>query len=355
MTRTVLFAEVPCFYAAVERADDPTLADRPVVVGGNPRKRGVVLAASEDAMAEGVTPEMPVLQALQLCPRARAVPTNMRRYREVSRRLMACLRAGYPRLEAFGLGAAWFDLSRSREPPERLAERLREAVSIELSLPLRVGVASSKFLARQAAEEAGVQGLRRIPEGSERAFRDSLPVSRLEGVGPKTAATLAELGAHTIGDVVALGRDRLEEVLGTHGLRIHAFASGADDRPVRSVAHPKSLSREASTAGEVLDLVELNDYVQRLAHHLEGELRLQGLKAGRITLKLRYADQARTTRSQTLGSAVASAAEIQAVAVRLLARTQAGSRPVRGLGIQLGSLTLGAESDRQLDLFSQRS
>lgn len=355
MSRTVLFAEVPCFYAAVERADDPALADRPVIVGGNPRKRGLVQAASEDALAAGVTPEMPVLEALALCPRARALPTDMRRYREVSRRLLALLRNGFPRLEPFGLGAAWFDLTGAAEAPEALAARLRDAVAGELGLPLRVGIASSKFLARLAAEEAGAEGVRRIRSGEERAFLDPLPVARLEGVGRKTAAALAELGAHTIGEVVALGRDQLAEAFGTHGLRIHAYATGEDDGPVRSAAHPKSLSREATIRGETLDLSELTEHLQRLSLDLEAELRLQGLSASRVTLKVRYADQTRATRSQTLGKPLAAAPDIQAAAVRLLGRTQAGSRPLRGLGIQLGAIARQAESDRQLDLFPTRS
>ena len=351
MTRIVLFAEVPYFYAAVERADDPALADRPVIVGGNPRKRGLVQAATGEALADGVTPEMPVMEALQLCPRARAVPTNMRRYREVSRRLLAVLRRGFPRLEAFGLGAAWFDLTGLAAAPEELAARLRDAVAAELGLPLHVGIASSKFLARLAAEETGDAGFRRIEPGEERAFLDPLPVKQLEGVGRKTAATLAELGAHSIGDVAALGRQRLEEVFGTHGLRIHTFATGGDDGPVRAAAHPQSLSREASTGGESPDLTVLSEHLQRLAHDLEDELRLQGLSAGRITLKVRYADQIRTTRSQTLASPLTTAGDIHALALHLLGRTQAGSRAVRGVGIQLGGIAPGAESDRQLDLF----
>lgn len=355
MSRTVVFAEVPCFYASVERADDPSLADRPVIVGGNPRKRGVVQAATEDALAAGVAPDMPMLEALQLCPRARSLPTDMARYREVSRRLLALMRRGFPRLEAFGLGAAWFDLTGSHTSPEELAAALRRAVLEELGLPLRVGIASSKFLARVAAEESGEAGVRRIAVGDEAAFRDPLPAERLEGVGRKTAATLAELGARTIGEVKALGRERLEEVFGTHGLRIWSFASGEDDGPVRSAAHPQSLSREASVSGETQDLSELGEHLQRLSLDLEAELGLQGLAAARVTLKIRYGDQTRTTRSQKLGAPVRGAAQIREVASRLLTRTQAGSRPVRSLGIQLGALAPQAESEPQLDLFDPRS
>ncbi len=166
MTRTVLFAEVPSFYATVEIAQDPGLAGRPVIVGGDPRKRGLVQAASAEALAAGVVPEMPTLEALALCPTARLVRTDMALYREVSRRLMACLRRGFPHLEIFGLGGAYFDVTGSPEPPERIAEALRERVRAELSLPLRVGIASGKLLARLAAEEAGADGVARVEPGA---------------------------------------------------------------------------------------------------------------------------------------------------------------------------------------------
>jgi DNA polymerase-4 len=275
----------------------------------------------------------------------------MVRYREVSRRLFARLRRVLSRLEPFGLGAAYFDLGAGSDPPEVAGQRLVDAVSAEPGLPLRVGVASSKFLARLAAEEAGESGLYRVPEGSERSFLDPQPVTRLEGVGHKTATRLAELGARRIADVVALGRDRLEEAFGTHGLRIYALAAGEDDDPVRSARHAQSVSREVTLRAEPLDWSALGDQLQRLAHDLAEELRRQGLAAGRVAVRIRYADAGSASRSQTLASPVASAAELHGAAARLLERVEAGGRPVRGVGIQLGRLAPATEGDRQLDLF----
>lgn len=350
MSRAIVFAEVPSFYASVERADDPSLADRPIIVGGDPRKRGLVQDASPEALAAGVTVDMPVLDALELCPDARAVRTDMHRYREVSRRLFACLRRVFDSLEPFGLGGAYFELTGERTEPDRLAGQMRSAVAEELSLPLRVGIASGKFMARLAAEEAGQSGLRRLDPDADAEFVMGLPVTRLEGVGQKTAATLAELGATRIRDVVELGRERLQEALGTHGLRIHGFATGRDDRTVRAARHPQTLSRE-TTVGESLDMEELTAQLLELAQRLEGELREQSLTASRVSLKVRFSDRATTTRSQTLGVAISGAGPIHEAAVRLLARTAAGSRPARGLGIALGRLAPEAERDRQLDLF----
>jgi nucleotidyltransferase/DNA polymerase involved in DNA repair len=351
VSRSILFAEVPCFYATVESARDPSLAGRPVIVGGDPRKRGLVQAASEQALEAGVETEMPMVEALRLCPQARVVRTDMPHYRETSRRLFACLRHGYPRLEPFGLSAAYFDVSGAGVPPEQIAANLCRQVAEQLGLPLRVGIAAGKFVARLAAEEADASGLRRIASGEEQAFLHPLPATRIEGVGRKTAAALAELGATTIGEVVALGSERLEAAFGMHGQRIFALASAVDDAPVRAVRHAQSLSREVTIAVDDSDRGLLVEHLQDLARQLEAELVRQALSAGRVALKVRYADQGTHTRSQALGSPIARATDIQALALRLLDRTQAGSRPVRGFGLQLSRLAPAAEGERQLELF----
>jgi len=354
VSRVILFAEVPCFYAAVERADESSLVDRPIIVGGDPRKRGLVQGASEEALAAGVMLDQPVHDALRLCPEARAVRTNMKRYREVSGRLFVCLRRGFDRLEPFGLGAAYLDVTSSPDLPEEIARRLQGIVADELGLGLRAGIAAGKFHARLAAEEAGASGCYRVEPEQQTAFLSPLPVTRLEGVGAKTAATLAELGAHRIGQLLEIGSDRLQQALGTHGLRIHAYADGRDDRPVRAASHPQSLSREA-TLEESRDFAVLTAQIEDLARRLEVDLRAQGLSAGRVALKIRFSDRATNSRSKTLAAPISSAAEIQELTVGLLAHIDAGSRPARGLGIQLGRLQRSEDSDRQLDLFpSQR-
>lgn len=351
MSRHILFAEVPQFYAAVERARDPTLIGRPIIIGGDPRKRGLVQGASEEALAAGVTLDQSVLEALKRCPEARTARTDMKRYREVSGRLFVCLRRGFDRLEPFGLGAAFLDVTGGRDAPEKIASRLQRLVADELGLDLRVGIAAGKFVARLAAEEAGARGCNRVEADREAAFLSPFPVTRLEGVGAKTAATLAALGAERIGQLLEIGASALEEALGTHGLRIHAYAAGRDDRPVRATRHPKSLSREA-TLEEPLDLAVLSASIEDLARRLEVELRAQGLAASRVVLKVRFSDRGTSSRSVTLPTPVASAAQIQRFAVGLLTRMPAGSRPARGLGIQLGRLQRREEADRQLDLFS---
>ena len=274
---------------------------------------------------QGVEIDMPMLEALKRCPQARALRTDMPRYREVSRRLLATYRDVVPRLEPFGLAAMYGEL-----PGPRDAESGRA-----LGDGAARGGASGARAARPRGHRVGeVRGARRrrgtrrtrgwcscVPTTSRTSWRRS-PVTRLDGVGRKTAATLAELGAETIGDVRALGRDRLQEAFGVHGLRIFANAAGDGGEPIRATAHPQSISREATVRDESLDVAVLGEQLAGLAHQLEVELARQKLVAGKLTLKLRFADEGTsTTRTQTLGSPVSAPAALMRVAEALLART----------------------------------
>jgi DNA polymerase-4 len=353
VTPSILYAEVPGFYAEVERARDPELAGRPVVVGGDPRKRGLVQSASEDARAEGVVEGMPVLDALLRCPRARALHTNMRRYREAATRLRACLRRAAARLEPAGLGAAYLEPERRDEPVAGVAAELRKRVAGEVGLPLRVGIAPTRVVARLAAEEAGPAGVREVRPGEVAEFLAPLRVERLPGVGPRTANRLAELGVATVGELVALGRAALEAEFGNHGLAILELARGRGPAGVRAASHPRSLSLESTLAQPELDLGVLRERLADLAGRLAEALRLDSLDAGRVAVKLRFADQETTTRSCTLPQPARTAAQLEEVAQDLLGRTQAGARPVRLVGLSLSALARSRRDERQLPLFPE--
>jgi len=351
----LLYATVPGFYAEVERVANPGLAERPVIVGGDPRKRGLVQSATPDALRMGVAIGMPMWEALERCPQGRSLRTDMPRYRNVSSRLRACFRRLTHRVEPAGLDAAFLEPRRPEESAGGLAERLRETVREEFGLPLRVGIAPAKFLAKIAAEEAGVGGILRIGPGEVTSFLAPLPVSRLPGVGAKTAARLAELSVHTVGEVAALGRSVLEEHLGNHGLAILGYAQGRDDARLRAAPQPRSLSQESTLDSEELDLPVIQERIEALAQRLEAGLLLERLAAKRVTLKLRYADQEQITRSCTLVRPVSAARDLAALAADLLARTQAGIRPVRLVGLGVASLIRWRRDDRQLELFSSQS
>ncbi|HEU4430318.1 MAG TPA: DNA polymerase IV [Myxococcota bacterium] len=351
----LLYAEVPGFYAEVERAADPALAERPVIVGGDPRKRGAVQSATPDARAAGVREGMPMLEALERCPRARAVVTNMRRYREAGAELRSQFRRATDRVEPAGTAAAYLDVSERPEAPLAVAELLRSAVRDALALPLRVGISSVKFLAKLAAESIETEGVSQIAASDVRAFLDPLPVGRLPGVGPKTEATLAELGVHTAGDLARQSRAWLEERLGNHGLVILSYAQGRDPATLRAAPHPRSVSQEATFAAPETDRIALEERLAGLAARVEEALAREHLAAKRVVVKIRYADDELTTRSRKVLHAMVSARDLLAQAAPLLDRTQAGTRPVRGLGLIATELARGRRDDRQLDLFGRRA
>jgi len=349
----IFYARVPGFYAEVERSREPALRCRPVLVGGDPRKRGRVQAATPEAVRAGVRPGMPMLEALALCPGAAIRRTDLRAYREVARRLRVRLAEEMGRVEPEGLDAAFLDRPRVPGSSEEVARRLQDAVRDELGLPLAVGVAAVRFVARLACEEAGWEGALRVPAGRERAFLAPLPVHRLPGVGPQTAERLAVLGARTLGQLATLDPGPLQELLGNHGLSLWRMARGEGDGRVRDAFRPRSLSQETTLAEPTIDLTALESALSQLTVGLEERLRLQGHAARRVTLKVRYADAGTATRTVTRDRPVAAAPELQQVARTLLARTQAGVRPVRLVGLSLSHLVPREPSEeRQLELFS---
>jgi nucleotidyltransferase/DNA polymerase involved in DNA repair len=352
---TLLYAEVPRFYAEAERAADPSLAERPVIVGGDPRKRGLVQSATVEALALGVVVGMPVLEALERCPAARVRRTNLRVYREVSGRLRACFRRAAPRLEPAGLEAAYLDASDAARAPEALARDLLREVAESLGLPLQVGIAPIKFVAKLAAEDAGPEGVRSVALPDVRAFLEPLPVERLPGVGPHTWETLRELGIATVGDLAGLSRRLVEERLGNHGLALLAAAQGQGESRLRAAPHARSLSQESTLDPSERDLGQLEGRLRELAGRLAGALARERLAARRLVLKVRYGDAEAVTRSRTLARALAAPEDLAEVGLDLLRRTQAGERSVRGLGLAAFRLTDRPRDDRQLALFPDGS
>ncbi len=350
----LLYAFVPGFYAEVERAADASLRERPVIVGGDPRKKGLVQAATSDALAAGVEIGMPVVEALEACPRARALRTNMRRYREAGAELRSRFRRATDRVEPAGHGAAYLDLSGSAEPAPQVAARLREVVRGELALPLLVGACSIKFLAKLAAESPENEGVFSISAADMRGFLDPLPVQLLPGVGPKTEAALSELGVRSAGELAKLDRAMLEERLGNHGLAILSYAQGRDPAGLRAAPHPRSMSQESTLSAPEIDRVVLEERLAGLASRVAEALARERLAAKRVAVKIRYADDDLTTRSRTVVHPVTTASELLALAAPLLERTQAGARAVRGLGLAVSELVRARRDDRQLDLFARR-
>lgn len=354
MSRSLVYADVPAFYAEVERARDPALAERPVIVGGDPRKKGLVQATTRDAVAQGVRVGMAMLDALELCPHARALRTDMGRYRDADKRLRTVVARAAERVEPAGLGAVYFEASAAHDALRTVVSSLRAGVAQELRIPLRVGAAPVKFVAQLAAEEAGVDGFLAIDRVALRGFLDPLPVSRLPGVGPNTAARLAALGIRTVAELLTAGREPVERALGNHGLAVLAAALGQGDDRIRAAAHPQSLWQEVTLTEDTVDRSRVLAPLRGLAERLERALALEQLSTRRLALKIRYADGERATRTLSVDRGLATAAELFGVALALLDRTQAGVRPLRLLGLGASALERPRQGERQLGLFDER-
>jgi DNA polymerase-4 len=315
---TILHADVDAFYASVEQRDDPRLRGRPVIVGS-----WVVLAASYEAKACGVRTAMGGAQARRLCPQAVVVEPRMSAYAEASKAMFEVFDDTTPLVEGLSIDEAFLDvggLRRISGPPTDIAVRLRREVRDRVGLPISVGVARTKFLAKVASGVAKPDGLLVVPPDGELAFLHPLPVERLWGVGPVTADKLRQRGITTVGEVAQLAEAALVSILGrASGRHLHALAHNRDPRPVqvgrrrRSIGAQRALGRTPRSP-EAIDTMVVA-LVDRLARRLRAARRV----CRTVMLRMRFDDFSRATRSHTLPEATAQTQTILATARGLLA------------------------------------
>ncbi len=344
--------DMDAFFAACEVRDDPSLAGRPVVVGGA-GPRGVVASASYEARRFGVRSAMPSSTARRLCPEALFVPPNFDRYRAASEVLQKILLACTPLVEPLGLDEAFLDVTGSRRllgTPREIAVALRERVRDELALPCSVGVARTKLVAKLASEAAkpspGTDGLGVVvvTPNEEQAFLRPMAVEALWGVGPATARVLRSLGLATVGDLAAAPPEAVLRRLGkSRGRQVLELAAGVDPRPVVARQAPKSLSHERTFPTDVYLDADVKGHAARLAEAVGAELERRQLVARTVTLKVRFSDFSTLTRSSSRRPGHRSVGEIhQAVSVLVASVERVGG--VRLLGISASGLSSsGAE------------
>jgi len=312
---SILHADLDSFYASVEQRDDPALRGRPVIVGG-----GVVLAASYEAKAYGVRTAMGGRQARQLCPAAIVVPPRMSAYSKASDDVFDVFRNTSPLVEPLSVDEAFLDVSglaRVSGTPVQIGARLRAEVRDRVGLPITVGIARTKFLAKVASQEAKPDGLLLVPPDRELAFLHPLPVRRLWGVGAKTAEKLHAHGIHTVAEVAELGESTLSSMVGgAMGRQLFALSHNVDRRRVvtgvrrRSVGAQRALGR----AGNTMSPSEIDAVVVNLVDRITRRMRKAGRTGRTIVLRLRFDDFGRATRSCTLPRATASTDAILAAA-----------------------------------------
>ncbi len=336
----ILHVDMDAFFVEVERLSDTTLIGVPVVVGGL-GNRGVVAAASYEARRYGVHSAMPVGMARRLCPRARFLPPDQRRYREVSEGVFDVFRSFTPLVEGLSVDEAFLDVAGLRlhyPSSSEVGQSIRATLRDGLGLPASVGVATNKFLAKLASEGAKPDGLLRIDAGSELEFLHPLPVRRLWGVGEATLAALDGLGVATIGELASIPLDSLERRLGASlGRHLHLLAEGRDDRTVNPDGETKSISVEETFERDVSDIDYIETELLRQTERVGSRLRRAGLAGRTVTLKVRYPDFTTLTRSQSLDSAIDVSHDLFGVVQELVGRVDLG-RPVRLLGVGVSSL-----------------
>jgi DNA polymerase IV len=344
---TILHADVDAFFAAVEQRDDPRLQGKPVLVGA-----GVVLAASYEAKAHGVRTAMSLRRARRLCPRAILVRPRMSAYVDASKALYRVFDDTTPLVEGMSIDEAFLDvrgLRRLAGTPVEIAARLRREARERVGLPITVGVARTKHLAKVASGVAKPDGLLVVPPDGELAFLHPLPVERLWGVGPKTASRLHDLGIHTVGQVAWLGEAALVSLLGqAAGRHLHALAHNLDPRPVQARRRRRSMGAQRALGRGPTSLDDVEASLLGLVDRVTRRMRAAGRVGRTVILRLRFDDFSRATRSRTLARSTANTDTILIAAQGLL---EASLPLIERQGITLVGISLTNLDDaRQLVL-----
>ena len=347
----VAHLDCDAFYAAVEKRDDPSLRDRPVVVGGG--RRGVVSTACYIARIRGVRSAMPMFQALRLCPDAVVVKPRGAAYVEASRAIRAMMDALTPAVEPLSLDEAFLDLRGTERlhggPPAVVLARLLRRIEDEVGVTASVGLSHNKFLAKLASELDKPRGFALIGRAETDAVLAPMPVSRIWGVGAAMQAKLGRAGVRTFADLRRWDRRDLAARFGHGGERLHDLSRGVDARPVRPDRAVKSVSNETTFDADTAEASVLDGHAWRLSEKVAARARAKGLAGRVVTLKLKRADHRLLTRRAALREPTQSAERIHAAASTLLAQVPEPG-PWRLLGVGLSDLGPEAGADRSGDL-----
>lgn len=352
--RQIIHVDMDAFYASVEQLDHPELRGKAVIVGGDPKSRGVVSAASYEARPFGVHSAMPTAQALRLCPHAVLLPVRMERYAEVSQAIHAIFERYTPLVEPISLDEAFLDVTDSTNlfgTTEQIGRAVKKEIKDQTQLTASVGIAPNKFLAKLASDLKKPDGFVVITEQSKQQVLDPLGVGRIWGVGKVTEKALRDRGIHTIGELRCSTPEQLKAVVGNAAEELLRLARGEDDREVEPDRQCKSLSSEQTFATDISDEAILLSVLLEQVEEVAQRLRHKQLKTKTITLKLRYGDFRTVTRRETLSEPTNLTKPLWQTAERTFRRWQRRSAgPLRLLGF--GASGLEPEHAGQQSLFA---
>ena len=340
---SILHVDMDAFYALASLLSRPELKGTPVIIAGG-GNRGVVLSATYEARAFGVSAAMPIARARRLCPQATVVAPDYARYERISRAVMAVFDSVTPIVEPLSLDEAFLDVSGARRrlgSPRQIAQRIRDTIADEQGITCSVGVATTKFIAKLASGLAKPDGLLVVPEAEVVGFLHQLPVGALWGVGDRTEEALQRLGLHTVADIANTSVDTLRRALGDNaGPALHALAWGRDSRPVMPTRRERSIGADETFSFDVDDPAYIHRELLKLSDRTAARVRAAGMVGRTISIKVRFSDFTTITRSKTLRDPTDVSRDIYATARALF----------DGLGLQRARLRLvGVRMEGLLD------
>jgi len=354
--RKILHIDMDAFYASVEQRDDRHLRGKPVIVGAKPEQRGVVAACSYEARKFGVRSAMPTGRALRLCPQAILVQPRFSAYRQVSAHIREIFGRVTERVEPLALDEAYLDVTGTTQyagSATRMAEAIKQCICSELALTASAGVSYNKLLAKGATDVHKPDGLCVITPAQGADFVADLPIGRFPGIGPVTEKRLQRLGINTGADLRSLSVEALRPLFGRAAEYYYSASRGQDDRPVQTARETRSVSAETTCSDDLTGSATMLAQLVALGDEVCASLEKQALLAFTLTIKVRYADFVAVTRSRTQHAPIEAGAFLRELLVELLQRTEAGSRPVRLLGVAASNLIPKRESVEQLSLFDE--
>lgn len=334
--RAIIHIDMDAYYASVEEKDHPEFKGQPVIVGGSPQSRGVVASASYEARTFGIRSAMASSQAYRLCPQAIFVQPRFERYEEISKTIMGIFRTYTDLVEPLSLDEAYLDVTHS---PYRvttvtdLARQIKLAIFQKTGLTASAGVGPNKFVAKIASDYQKPDGLTVVKPKEVQDFLAPLPIGKMWGVGIVTEKEFKTMGIKTIGELRATPLSKLLPTFGKFGYLYQKLSRGEDDRPVETSSEYKSVGQETTFEKDTLDLVFMKDVLYELCQKVSERLISDDMRAHTVTLKVKYHDFKSITRSLTSSYAIQKAQDLMNRIQTLLARTEAGKKEIRLLGV----------------------
>ena len=338
--RKIIHIDMDAFYASVEQRDTPELRGKPVIVGGDPRKRGVVAACSYEARAFGIHSAMPGKTAFKRCPQAIFIRPNFEKYHEISAQIREIFHEYSDLVEPLSLDEAFLDVTENKKhipSATVVAQRIRQKILKETGLTASAGVSFNKFLAKIASDVNKPNGIKVVTPDEAADFIDALPIRKFFGVGKVTEQKMKRIGIKTGKDLKRYDREQLIQIFGKAGGYFFDIAYAQDNRPVMPQRERKSLGKETTLHTDIDDTEQMLEILRRIALQLENLIDEKGIAGKTLTLKVKYADFQSVTRSITLSDPIKTTDFIMQHTRRLLSETEAGEKKVRLLGLTVSN------------------